>query len=322
MMKHSTKIALITGLISIAAGLLLLFCTSAIVGFDFRRLSTETFEKQETVITEPFQNIDISAVESDVTIIKSDTASVICYDSEGIVTEVTVENGTLTIARKDKRPWYEHITVSFWEGNRGMTVYLPENKYDSMNIHTLSGSIAIDESISAQNIDLKTTSGEIRASVSAEKDVHVVSTSGSVTLRESSAKTLTASAVSGDVYLDSCTVKGMLHAETTSGALRLSHCRAEELQLKTTSGETEISDVLLQASASIKSVSGEIEFEAFDAQTIEIKSTSGDVGGSFLTGKVYHTKTTSGNVRVPDEDPSGGICTVTTTSGNIRIQET
>ena len=51
---------------------------------------------------------------------------------------------------------------------------------------------------------------------------------------------------------------------------------------------------------------------------IPVKTSTGDVTGNLRTEKVFVTKTSTGDVRVPNT-ASGGKCTITTSTGDIRI---
>ena len=59
-------------------------------------------------------------------------------------------------------------------------------------------------------------------------------------------------------------------------------------------------------------------FDGSDAEAVYVTTDTGDVKGTFLTDKVYITKTDTGSVDVPGST-SGGRCEITTDTGDIKL---
>lgn len=302
-MKTSKKIALI-----VAAGCILLGALLIVIGRPkggFRQLEApETkFEAKTHTIEVPFQRIDIHEIYADVRILPATDGQckVICYDSAGLTHAVGVENDTLTIQSTDHRTWQGHIGI-FW-GNWEditLTVYLPEQAYESLVLQTTSGNISVPDSFTFAEAELLTTSGDVAFSGTARETLLVKSTSGEIELKSAGGSAM--------------------NLTTTSGDIGLSNLTADELTIQSTSGEIELSAVQVSGEAALKTTSGDIELDNADAASLRIQTVSGEVEGTLLSGKNFITRTTSGDVRVPPSDSTAGACEVTTTSGDIRLR--
>lgn len=300
-MSKEKKMAMMIAVACIVAGLLIALAALAVVRFDFRRLSTMTFETRTYEVQEPFRHIDIRDVECDVRLLPATDGQckVVCTESGKIVNTVEVEGDTLTITRRDTRKWYERIGI-WWGDDLTMTVYLPEQEYQSLVLKTVSGEIKVPDSLSFAEAEVSSTSGDISFLGRTTDGLRITSTSGEINA---------GNAAGGDVQVT-----------VTSGDVQLSAMTIENLAVSTTSGNVELSRAVVEGSAQITSVSGEIGLERSDAGSLRIQTVSGDVECSLLSNKKIETKTTSGDIRVPPSDPSAGICSVTTTSGDIEIE--
>jgi DUF4097 and DUF4098 domain-containing protein YvlB len=222
---------------------------------------------------------------------------VVCAEGEQVTDTVTVENGALTIIRRDTRKWYQRMGIS-WVDVPAVTVYLPEAEYQSLTVQTVSGEIEVPADF---------TFAEIKAE----------STSGDLTLRAKVTDGVTARSVSGDITLDGAS--GEIQIETTSGDVEVSRSATQTLTVTTTSGEIDLENVSVRQGAYITSVSGDVELERFDAGSIHITTVSGDVEGSLCSPKNFAVETTSGDIQTPRSNSDAGECAVTTTSGDVRL---
>lgn len=230
--------------VCIAAGLVFFFVALALFKFDLSKMDTGNSVTETYPVEDTFKNISVEAG-CDVYVKPSEDGNcmVVCTDDEKIRHSVIVENGTLTIKNEDDRKWYEHIAFGFFIIETKITVYLPEQEYESFVIGTASGDVGL-ESCNADTVTVETTSGE--------------------------------------AALKDCMV-GSLGIETTSGDVELEDCDADAIKIRTTSGDvngvllsekrftadTKGGEVDLPASASggtcdIKTKSGDIEISLKD----------------------------------------------------------
>lgn len=300
-MSNGKKTAMVVAGACIAAGLLAVLAAMILIRFDVRRLNTVQFETKTYPVQESFRHIDIHDVDCDVRLLPAadGQCKVVCTESDRIINTVEVQNDTLTITRRDTRRWYERISF-WWGGGLTLTVYLPEQEYQTLFLKTVSGDISVPDDFTFTQAEASSTSGDI---------LFLARTAGGLTVTSTSGEIETGNASGGDVRVT-----------TTSGDIRLSGVTARELNVKTTSGEIELKSVVAEHGADVRSTSGDVEFDRFDAASIRIKTVSGEVEGNLLSPKAFETHTTSGGVRVPPSDPSAGTCSVTTTSGDIRLE--
>lgn len=300
-MSKAKRNALIIAVVFIVIGVLIALVATMLIDFDFSELTTGAVEKKTFEITEPFHSIRIEDTEYDVRIVSvssSDECRVEYGDSETAKHDIGVENGTLTVIRRDPRPWYYRIGI-YVSDDVPVTLYMPQREYEDLYIKSVSGDVSVPEGFSFSAAELLSTSGD-------------VSFCGDVT------EALTLKTVSGNVYAKGLT-ESALTATTTSGKITLSDMTLEGLTASAVSGEIELTEVTVKGSAELEAVSGDIDFDGFDAERIKIETVSGDVEGSLLSAKNFVTDTTSGIVRVPLSDPSLGRCEIETTSGDIEI---
>lgn len=300
-MRNAKKTAMMAAGACIAAGLLIILAAMIWIRFDVRRLNTVRFETKTYPVPESFRHIDVRDVDCDVRLLLSEDGScrVVSTESDRIVNRVEVRDDTLTITRNDERRWYERFSI-WWGGDLTLTVYLPEQEYQSLFLKTVSGDISVPEQLGFAAAALSSISGDISFLARTDGGLTITSTSGGIR---------GGNAAGGDVRVT-----------TVSGDVRLSGVTARALRVKTTSGEIGLRSVTAEQEADVQSTSGDVELDGFDAPSIRIRTVSGEVEGGLLSPKAFETHTTSGEVRVPPSDPSGGTCSVTTTSGDIVIR--
>jgi hypothetical protein len=163
---------------------------------------------------------------------------------------------------------------------RTVTVYLPENVYEKLSIETSTGDVTI-EALSAGTIECTVSTGHIRM-----RNV----------------------ACTGDVTIGITTGKTDLEGLT---------CR--DLQSGGSTGDVVLRDVLANGRISIERSTGDVTFRNSDAAEIRVETSTGDVTGTLRTEKVFTTKSSTGDIRVPDS-VSGGKCEITTVTGDIEIR--
>ena len=84
-------------------------------------------------------------------------------------------------------------------------------------------------------------------------------------------------------------------------------------------GNVDLTDTVASVSMDIEVDTGNIRLSQCDAPTINLETSLGDIKGSLLTGKKFVAKSDLGDVNVPANDPTGGVCTIYTDLGNIDI---
>lgn len=319
-MSKTAKKALIIAGACAAAGLILAFAAMALVGFDVEGLNTMKFETRTYEVRDSFQHIEIRDMDCDVRLLPAGGGQcrVVCTESDQIINTVEVEDGVLTVTRRDNRKWYGRMGI-WWSGGADVTVYLPEREYESIVLKTVSGEIDVPEDFAFAAADVNTTSGDITFLARTSGGLNIQSTSGAITAGGAAGGPVRMTTTSGDVRLSDAAAEE-LSVKTTSGEVELSRVTARALDVTTTSGGIGLRLVRAEGDARLETVSGGVELRDFDAAGIAIKTSSGEVDGTLLSPKNFVTDTVSGDVRTPASDPSAGTCKIKTTSGDIRLE--
>ncbi len=233
------------------------------------------------VITEPFRDVSIQTVSSDVIFtVGGDSCAVEYRGPSRMACTAEVKNGALVIEEKTTRRWPLVLGLFEDRGNR-LTVSLPREAYDALSVETVSGDIEMPDGGVFEDLEMTTVSGDVALSGTEDGDVTVETVSGDVQIRDGS---------------------------------------LESLSLNTASGDQTVTSVLADGRMELSTVSGGISLLASDAESLEISSISGDVYTLLLTPKEYVTDTASGDVTIIASRQGPGRCGITTVSGDILCE--
>ena len=222
-----------------------------------------------------------------------------CKETENLYHTVELIDGILTIKQiGTTRQWYEYIGIFNDFQTPSLTVYLPAGVYESLSIHSTSGSIKVQEGFVFSNASLQNVSGSITCASSVEGALNVKNTSGSIR-------------ISGGV-------SGELDVRNVSGSIEIKDATPTSVTIKNTSGGIDLINVICTGACDVENGSGSIEFERCDAAAFDLKTISGGIRASILSGKMFDCHSTSGGVHVPGNG-EGGIFKARSTSGGIRI---
>ncbi len=127
----------------------------------------------------------------------------------------------------------------------------------------------------------------------------IETSTGDIRLADLNCKRLSMETDTGTINLENVTVGETIKLESDTGEIELNNCNAENIVIKTDTGDIDLNNC--------------------DAEDIMIKSDTGEVTGILLSGKVFITKTSTGDIDVP-EGTTGGKCEITTSTGDIKIR--
>lgn len=299
-MNLSKKIALIVSAVCIVTGIACVVAALSLDGFSFLvdGIGHKNLESIRYDITEPFLHIEVEELDANVRLLPSEngTCRVDCTIDTGFSYTVAVEKETLTISFVDQRKWYERIGIL---ANRELDIYLPEQTYVNLYLHTISGEIRVPDTFTFFRATLESTSGDITFEAVTENGLKIRTTSGDV---------LATGGKGGNVDMG-----------TTSGDIHVSNTFPEKLSVHSISGDVALNKVAVDSLATVATTSGEIRLSQCDAGTFDLSSVSGDVKGDLLSVKNFAVSTVSGDISIPSSDPSAGHCTVSTTSGDVKL---
>ena len=318
-MKKSKKIAIIIAIALIVTGSIIASVVFAGIQFDFSKLNTMKFTENTYSIEEAFNNISIEGVACDLKfeVSEDNLCKVVCNESDSIYYNVDVNDNTLIIEKSDIRKWYEFIGI-YWVQEE-MTIYLPKTEYDTLYLLNYSGDAEISDTFSFTDVEINNTSGDVYFSAKVENYLSLKTVSGDIYISDVKAKNMAIQSTSGEIRLISISAEQELELSTVSGNMEITALDCQSLSAESVSGDISFEKSIASENIKIESVSGEVKLTDSDAQKIYIKTTSGDVRGTLLSGKLFITDTTSGDVDVP-RSALGGECEIITTSGNIKFK--
>jgi len=202
---------------------------------------------------------------------------VVCVEDEKVKHSAKVQNRTLVIDTVDTRKWYDFIGISL--GVPKMTVYLPQNEYNSLSIETDTGDITVPKDFSFKNIEIDGDTSDINCFAS---------------------------------------VSDILEIELSTGDIKIDNVTTGRLELSTSTGDITLKNVITTGSLSIETDTGDVKFKDSDADEIYVETSTGDVTGTLLSEKVFITQSDTGRIHVP-KTTSGGKCEIETDTGDIKI---
>lgn len=128
----------------------------------------------------------------------------------------------------------------------------------------------------------------------------------------------TVSLSTGDTFISGLDAE-KIKIHCTTGETKITSVHCGELDVSGTTGDVLLKDVTAEGKISVNVSTGDISLESVDASEMYLFSTTGDISGTVLTGKKFETKTSTGDISVP-ENGNGGICEIKTTTGDIKIK--
>lgn len=312
-MKKGTVIALIVAACLIVTGGMLTFAGLRSIDLDyFTRPAERTY-----IVEEAFDSIKVDTGTCDVRFAKTDgTLRVVCPETEKLDYIVIAEDGILRISAMDMRKWYDFIGINLTETK--MTVYLPEDQYDSLYIKTNTGDIDIPQDFSFDSASLQSDTGDVDFAATVAEQLTVSVSTGDVDIQHITVGQLEVHSSTGDMELENVQVNGSVSLQSTTGEISAENVTCVNLYSQSSTGDTNLKNVLTGGSSEITTTTGDVKLENSDADFVSITTTTGDVTGNFLSPKWFITETDTGNIKVP-LSREGGECRITTDTGDIQF---
>ena len=309
-MKKSV-IALIIAAALIVSGGLLFFVGMQRADFN---LAQKPVQKVYTA-SGSFQNIQIDTGICDVRFFKTDgDLTVHCPKTEKLEYIVLVEDGLLRISAMDMRQWYDFIGIGFEE--MAITVYLPEDTYESLYIQTDTGDVEIPQDFSFDTAEVRTSTGDIAFAAAVAESLITANSTGDTEIYGVCPTYLECRSSTGDMALSDIRVSGDIHIQRSTGEITATDVTCQNLTSQSNTGDVDFTDVLVAEALQITTTTGEVTVLNCDAATVNINTDTGDVTGHFLSPKWFVTDTSTGDVVVPISR-DGGECSITTSTGDI-----
>lgn len=311
-MKKGTIIALIIAAVLIMAGGILL-----VLGLSFAGGSVVTVAPAEKnyVVDAPFTSIRVETATCNVDFQKTDGSfKVSCPDSEKFSYTVTVEENTLCVRQVDLRQWYDFINIHLKEEK--ITVYLPEEAYDTLYVQTDTGDIGLPDSFTFTSATLLSDTGDVGFAAQVTEELSVTTDTGDIGIQGVSCKVVMCESDTGDKAFRQVKAEQYIRSISTTGDVALENCDAGALDIQATTGDVTLCNVLLTGQMKLRTTTGDVNVLSCDAETADIQTSTGDVFGKFLTSKWFHAVSDTGDVIIP-MTRDGGVCSIITDTGDI-----
>ena len=298
-MNKATKVALLLAAVLVVLGITLVLWAMSGLGWNFLALSTTKYETDTYLLDQPFNRIAINTDTTDIRICLAEDGlgRLEISQLEKLSHRVSVENGVLTVTQEDARNWHDHITL-FTIGEGVMTLYLPQEDYEALEIALSTGDVTLSEEIFIGDVSICATTGDVRLEKLTTEGVDVETDTG-------------------DITLTSVTCVGDVKIEVNTGETLLRGLWCENLISNGTTGDITVEDGTAKT-VDINRDTGYVCFQNADAGEITVETSTGDVYGSVRTDKIFYVQTSTGDVNVP-QSVTGGLCEITTSTGDIRI---
>ena len=282
------------------------------------KIGPATYESNTYTVSEKINNIVLNTDTADIEFVLSvdESCKVVCYENKNRKHSVEINNGTLNISEYEEKKWYEYINFSF--NSPKITVFLPAQKYEVLNISEDTGDISISQDLNFKNIDIITDTGDIICYASASERIKIETDTGNIKLKNIDTGSLDLTVSTGCIEVFDSKCKEDITIYVSTGETLLKNVTCKNLTTDGSTGDISLNSVIASEGWDIKRSTGEVKFDRCDASTILIETSTGEVEGTILSEKIFIAKSSTGDIDVP-ETTSGGICKITTSTGDIDV---
>lgn len=324
------KVLLICGVLTMFLWIFatVLFMPIIKAGFDREALLSDKglfHVDDDTSAISAFESISIKEGISDVVIVPTDNEK--CYVEftkiEGIQRFYEIGNdGTLYLTYIDDRSWFQKIG-SVWFLDSKITIYLPHNKYASLNISASSSDVYVADEFEFGNAEIKTSSGDIDFNAEIDDSVaKLESSSGDINVSNITKGGFVIETASGDINIENVYLCEKIEIDESNMAEDLNTIydrfgQIRPLSLKTSSGDitvkgTRSTDFLIETS------SGDVTLEnVYNYVVLQVECASGDINAdNTISLCSVSFETSSGDIEFDGLDSYSGI-SLRSSSGDI-----
>ena len=236
-MRVGRKIWALVALVLIACGVGFGLVGFAMAGFDVTKLNSGGREvTNEHVITEDFSKIEISTSVADVRFetATDGKAKVVCVESEKLVHDVKVQDGTLIIKETSKKKWFEYIGFfNFGSTKKEVVVYLPEKKAEGM-----TRKLSSETKCMLDGLKVETSTGDVKLNdLSVKGELKIDVSTADLNLSNVVADSMIIDTSTGSVTMNATEVLGNLKINTSTGDVKLTRCDADSVRIDTSTGD-------------------------------------------------------------------------------------
>ncbi len=349
------KKAVLIGLILLITGGALLFGAFALLGFGF----DHNFTTRTITVDEDFSSLYADLDETDLTVLPATDGkcTAVLYEHKRQEHGISVKNEALRIVSREKKI-IDRIFDVFSFASPKITLYLPKNEYDSLQIESDSGDTTLDKTLTFEKVKIEVDTGDIRLyasvnglavleadtgeitadgirthsldastdtghitlkNVSASEGVKIETDTGRITVDTLLARSFSAEGGTTRQSLNNLSVQNGINVQSETGDVRIENSQADSLMLSLSTGDATIKNSTFASTINARASTGDIFFSKVDAKQITAHTNTGDIEGTLLTGKIFDAKAHTGKVRVPESIATESRCKLSTGTGDITI---
>ena len=302
-MKTGVKVLLFVAIGVIVLGIGICVLSLSIGGFNLQNISfgeATALETKSIEVKDDFSSVDLEMETGDIYFVPSTDSSAVveAYTAEKAEFSAEVREGTLYIVCKDGSKWYERISF-FGGSHEKLTVTLPVKDYALLNIQATTGDIHMPADFTFENAAVKCTTGDGEFAANVKDNFSYEVGTGDLSISKTQPKEFAVKCTTGDI--------------------RISDVQCDNLTVTNTTGDLTFANTVAKQDIQIKLTTGDVKFSSCDAKDLTVNLTTGDVTGSLLSDKVFKTKATTGDIKVPDST-TGGNCEINLVTGDIDIK--
>lgn len=316
-MSKTKIIWIVTAALLVFVGLIIFFLAMSAINWDFSRLSNIKYETNTYEIDEDFNNISIDTKTADIQFIPSSDGKckVTCFEEEKVNHTVTVQKNSLVIKVDDKRETLRFFNISLKAPM--ISIYLPQTEYDLLTVNESTGDIEIPKEFNFKNIDITSSTGDVKCYSSAEA-IKIKVHTGNIVIDNLSMKALELSTTTGKVTVSSIVCEEDIKISVSTGKVTLTDVTCKNFTSSGSTGSIILKNVIASQNLSVQRNTGSVKFDCCDASEINIVTSTGSITGTLLSEKIFIAKSNTGSVNVP-KTVSGGKCEISTNTGSIKI---
>lgn len=308
---------IVVAVVLIITGAALCALSTVVLGFDPVNTSTVEYVENTYEVSGSFKNISIAVDTDDIEFQKSQDGkcSLVCIEVEDIRHEAKINGNTLEIKQFNEGSWN---FIGFNSQTPKMTVYLPENTYNDLDINVNTGDIIIPAGFTFEDLEIYGDTGDIMSECDVTGDTNAEITTGDISMIGITGDKISVSATTGDILLESINCSDAQVKSDTGDVELGSVLISGDAEFESDTGMIRLSSVKVSGKLTANGDTNDVELSGCDAGEIYIETNTGSITGSLLSEKVFVTETNTGNIDVP-ETVSGGKCELITNTGDISI---
>lgn len=282
-MTKKTKIFIIIGIALLISGVIIVALGIGIYGIERIEFTEKTveFEAADKI------SIDVDTAELEFYTYDGSEISVTYPDSKEITFDVNVENGVLTVCRKDNRAWYKRI-YSVYGNDCSIRIAIPKsNTIFGIDAELTTGSAVFTDVTVAGSIEYEASTGSVSLKNVKADSIDLCLTTGSIEIYGVECNSFSSEASTGKAKGNGIKCQA-LDIETTTGSISIESIQADKIALRTSTGSINGSiigdkkDYTISASAKTGS-NNLMPQEGMTDKTLNVKATTGSIDIDFIS---------------------------------------